>query len=231
MAKEKLQIDLEDIFMYILYRCWIVILAMVVTGALAFGYTAEFVTPMYQSDTMLYVNASTSLGDVTISASDVGSGSSLIDTYIVILNTRTTLDAISDEIGNAYNRTELAGMISASAVGTTDVLQIRVTNSDPEMAEQIASAVAVVLPEQIAEIIDGTSVRIVDTAIVSSSPISPDYKENTLMGAGVGAFISIALLALRRLLETKITSADYLKEAYDEIPLLAVIPIIEMKKE
>lgn len=231
MERDEIEIDLQDMFMYILYHCWIVILAMVVLGASTFAYTTKFVTPMYQSDTMLYVNASMSMGDVTISALDVGSGSDLIETYIVILNTRTTLNAILDEIGNVYSRTELSEMISASAVGTTDVLQIQVLNSDPEMAEQIASAVAVVLPEQIAGIIDGTSVRIVDTAIVSAVPVSPDYKMNTLVGAGVGACISIAFLVLRRLLETKITSAEYLKEVYGEIPLLAVIPIIEMKKE
>lgn len=230
MEKENLEIDLQDIFMYLLYRCWVIILAMIVFGGAAFGYTSSLVTPMYQSDAMLYVNASTSIGDMSISVSDVGSGSDLIDTYIVILNTRTTLQAISDEIDNAYTRTELSGMISAAAVGTTDVLQVKVTNSDPEMAEQIASAVAVVLPEQISEIIDGTSVKIVDTAIVSSSPISPDYTYNTLVGAAIGAFISAAILVLRRLLETKITSVDYLKEVYEDIPLLAVIPVIDMKK-
>lgn len=227
MERDKLDIDLQGILMYILYRWWVIVLAMIICGGLAYAYTDNMVEPMYQSDTMLYVNASTSVGDVTISASDVGTGSSLIATYIVILKTRTTLNAISDEIGNVYDRTQLESMISASAVGSTDVLQIKVTNSDPVMAELIAQAVAVVLPEQISEIIDGTSVRIVDTAVISSVPISPDYRENIIIGAGVGAMLAVILLALRNLSETKINSVDYLKERYDEIPLLAVIPVIE----
>lgn len=229
--RENLEIDLQDIFMYLLYRCWVIILSMVVFAGAAFGYTTTMVEPLYQSDAMLYVNASMSMGDVTISASDVGSGSDLIETYIVILNTRTTLQAISDEIGNEFSRTELSGMISAAAVGSTDVLQVKVTNEDPEMAEKIATAITVVLPEQISTIIDGTSVRIVDTAIVPSTPISPDVTYNTCVGAAIGAFISAALLVLRRLLETKITSVDYLKDKYVDIPLLAVIPIIEMKRD
>ncbi len=231
MDRENLEIDLQDIFMYLLYRCWVIILAAAVCAGAAFGYTTTRVEPTYQADTMLYVNASMSMGDVTISASDVGSGSDLISTYIVILKTRTTLQAISDEIDNVYSRTQLSGMISAAAVGSTDVLQVKVTSTDPEMAEKIATAVAVVLPEQIATIIDGTSVRIVDTAVVPSSPIAPDVAHNTGVGAAIGAFISVAFLVLRRLLETKITSVDYLKDKYDDIPLLAVIPIIEMKKE
>lgn len=230
MERDKLEIDLKDIFTYILYRCWIVIIAMAVCGAAAFGYTANCVTPMYQSDVLLYVNASTSVGDLTISASDVGSGNSLISTYVVILNTRTTLNAISDEINNEYSRNELSGMISASAVGATDVLQIRVTNADPEMAAEIATAVAKVLPEQISEIINGTSVKVVDTAVVTTSAVSPNYNSNMGTGIAVGALISVMLLALRRLLETKITSVDHLKDQYDDIPLLAVIPVIEMRK-
>lgn len=229
--RENLEIDLQDIFMYLLYRCWVIILAAAVCASVAFGYTTTMIEPTYQADAMLYVNASMSMGDVTISASDVGSGSDLIETYTVILNTRTTLQAISDEIDNAYSRTQLSGMISAAAVGSTDVLQVKVISTDPEMAEKIASAVTVVLPEQIATIIDGTSVRIVDTAIVPSSPVAPDVTHNTCVGAAIGAFISVALLVLRRLLETKITSVDYLKDKYADIPLLAVIPVIEMKKE
>lgn len=227
MERDKLDINLQEIFMYILYRWWAIIIAMIICGGLAYGYTDYCVTPMYQSDTMLYVNASTSVGDVTISASDVGSGNSLISTYVVILKTRTTLNEIADEIDNVYDRTELATMISASSVDSTDVLQIKVTNSDPAMAEAIANAVAIVLPEQISEIIEGTSVKIVDTAVIASIPISPDYRQNVTTGAGVGAVLAVILLALRHLQESKIYSVGYLKDRYEEIPVLAVIPVMD----
>lgn len=217
--------------MYLLYRCWVMIIAMIICAGIGFGYTKEFVTPMYQSDAMLYVNASTGIGDYSISVSDVGVGSDLIETYTVILKTRDTLQEIIDYIGCGYSQSELSGMISASAVGSTDVMQVVVTNADPVMAETIASAVTKILPEKIAEIIDGTSVRIVDTAVVPSYPYTPSYTKNTAIGALVGLFISGALLVLRVLLEKKITSVDYLKETYSDIPLLAVIPVIEVTKE
>lgn len=231
MEKDEIEIDLQEIFMYLLYRCWIIILTAVIFAVGAFGYTTQCITPMYQSDAMLYVNASTSIGDVSISVADVGSGSELIETYTVILMTRETLNAIIEYTDCGYSRSELSSMISASAVGSTDVMQVVVTNEDPEMAEDIAEAIIEVLPDKISEIIDGTSVRIVDTAIVPSSPISPNVTKNTAMGGLVGAFISAALLVLKKLLETKITSVDYLKDTYSDIPLLAVIPVIDMKKD
>lgn len=231
MEREKLEIDLQEIFMYLLYRCWVMILAMVIFGGIAFGYTYQFVTPMYQSDAKLYVNATASIGSVSISATDVGAGSDLIETYTVILQTRDTLQEIIDYTECGYSQGQLSSMISASAVGSTDIMNIVVTNEDPIMAEKIASSIAKILPDKISEIIDGTSVRVVDTAIVPSYPVSPNYTNNVAKGAMLGLALSGLILVLRLLLETKITSMDYLKDTYGDIPLLAVIPIVEVKKE
>lgn len=230
MERDKIDIDLGDIFRYIAYRWWMILISMFICGVASFMYTNQFVTPIYQADTMLYVNASASVGDVTISALDVGNNKNLIQTYIVILKTRVTLDEISAEIDYAYDRTQLAEMITAAAVSSTDVLQIKVRNVDPMMAEKIAKAIATILPEQISKIIDGTSVRIVDTAVIPSKPISPDYKANTLVGAGIGAILCLILLLLRRLTESRVTSVDYLKDIYEDIPLLTVVPDIDIKK-
>lgn len=230
MQKDEIEIDLQEVFVYLLYRCWVMIIAMVICAGAAFGYTKEFVTPMYQSDAMVYVNGSMSYGDMTISVTDVGGGNDLIETYTTILKTRVTLQEIIDYTGCGYSQGQLSGMISASAVGETDIMKIVVTNEDPVMAETIASAVTKILPEKIAEIIDGTSVRVVDTAVVPSYPYTPSYTKNTMMGALVGLFLSGAFLVLRVLLEKKITSVDYLKDTYADLPLLAVIPVIETGK-
>lgn len=230
MEKDEIEIDLQEVFAYLLYRSWIMIIAMVVCAAGAFVYTKEFVEPMYQSDAMLYVNATTEIGDISFSVADVGIGSDLIETYTVILQTRDTLQDIIDYTGCGYLQTELSDMISASAVGGTDVMQIVVVNEDPVMAESIASAITKILPEKIAEIIDGTSVHIVDTAVIPSYPYTPSFTKNILIGALLGLFISGAVLVLKVLLEKKITSVEYLKETYSNMPLLAVIPTIEISK-
>lgn len=230
---DEIEIDLQEIFMYLLNKCWVMIVSMLLCAAIAFGYTSQFITPMYQSDAMIFVNGASSVTglDFSISVSDLDSGADLINTYQVILETRTTLSEIIEYVGCDYSTSELKSMISVSSVNSTSVFQVVVTNSDPVMAESIATAITKILPEKISDIIDGTSVKVIDTAILPSTPYTPDYTKNVAMGALIGVVISAAILVLLKLLEKKITSVDYIKSTYSDIPLLGVIPVIGSSKK
>ncbi|MFI3326470.1 MAG: Wzz/FepE/Etk N-terminal domain-containing protein [Clostridia bacterium] len=229
IEKDEIEIDLQELFFELIKRLWVIILAVVVCAASTFGYTYLFVEPQYQSDAMIFVNgASSSFGDIefTISAADVSSGEDLISTYITILRTRDTLNEVIDYLGADYTVTQLNSMISMSAVTDTSIVQIVVTCEDPYEAEEVATAITKILPEKISEIIDGTSVRIVDTAIVNTYPVSPNYSKNVLMGALFGAVASAVIIVIMKLLDNKVTSAEYVKTSYKDIPMLATIPVI-----
>ena len=57
-------------------------------------------------------------------------------------------------------------MITASAVNGTEIFEIVVTNPDNQKAELIANTIADVLPKKIANIVEGSSVRIVDLSLI-----------------------------------------------------------------
>lgn len=87
------------------------------------------------------------------------------------------LEQVIEEENLPYDYETLSDMIEAGAVNSTEVFEIQVTSADPEEAERIANCVAEILPDRIAEIVEGSSVKIVDYAIVpsqKSSPASPD---------------------------------------------------------
>ena len=46
----------------------------------------------------------------------------------------------------------------------TEVFQVVVTSEDPKEAEEIANAIAYILPNRIKSIIDGTSAKVVESA-------------------------------------------------------------------
>ena len=71
-----------------------IILAGLIFGAAGFVGTKLFITPMYTSRALMYVNNSNlSLGGskVSISTAEISAAKSLVDTYTVILKTRMTL--------------------------------------------------------------------------------------------------------------------------------------------
>jgi capsular polysaccharide biosynthesis protein len=221
------EIDLLEVAKALLHRWWALVLAVVIFGAAAFGYTYFFIDPLYQSSTLLYVNNSDiSLGatSFTISNADLTAAQKLVNTYVVILKSRTALSEVIEEAGLNYSYEDLKDMISAAAVNSTEVFEVVVTSKDPAEAERIANTIANVLPEKIADIVSGSDVRIVDYAVIPSHRSSPSYTRNTAIGMLLGLVLSAAAVILAGMFDDNIRSEDYLAQAYPDIPLLAVIP-------
>ncbi len=226
LHEEDNSIDIIQILSVLWRKAWIIIVSGVVSAALFFGYTNFMVTPMYSSSVLLYVNngaLTVGSGGVSISASGLSVARSLVDTYIGILNTRTTLEKVAQEAGVDYSYGQIQSMISAEAVGETEIFRIKVTTTDPRIAAKIANTIADVLPDRVAEIIDGCSVRVVDRAVVSNNKVSPNVTKNTAIGFLLGAMIAAVAIVVAFFLDDTIYSEDYILQTYD-IPVLAKIP-------
>ena len=220
------EIDILQILAAIWHRAWIVVLAAIIGAGAGFSLAEFVVTPKYKSEALLYVNnTSISVGGTSfsISSGELTAAQKLVDTYIVILRSRSTLNDVIKKSGVDYTYEEMREMVAASAVNNTEIFSISVTSEDPEEAERIANVIAKILPEKIAEIVDGSSVRIVDYAIVPSSKDSPSTLRFTAIGLLLGVFAVCAIIVVRELTDTQIRSEDYLIQTYN-LPVLAVIP-------
>lgn len=224
--KDFIEIDLLKLAKALLKKLWVIILSAILCGGIFLGYTVFFVEPKYQANAMMYVNNNNvSVGgtDFVISSSSLTAAQELVNTYIVILHSRTTIDEIIDyaNLDRSYN--EVKSMISAAPVDSTEIFEIVVTSTDPVEAERIANAITKVLPDRIADIVDGSSVRIVDYAVVPSVRSSPSYSRNTLMGMILGVILSVLIIVVVEMYDVFIRDENYLTETYD-IPVLASIP-------
>ena len=204
-------------------------------GSAAFAYTAFMVSPQYQAKASLYVNNSSfSLGSTSFSISnaELSASNSLVSVYIYILNSRTTMEDVIKEANLSYTPEELSKMVEAKGINSTGAFEVTVTSKDPAEAERIANTIARLLPDRIAEIVDGSSVRIVDYAIIPSHRSGPSMVKNTAIGVLAGAFLSIAVVVLRFLLDDRskamIQSVDELRAIYPDIMVLAMIPDMRM---
>ena len=226
--EQELEIDVLELARALWKKAWAILLVAVIVAGSVLACTVVFIKPKYTAQTLLYVNSSNiSLGSakVSISASELSAAQSLVDTYIVILKTRTTLNDVIAQSGVPYTYEEIIenNMIQAEAVNSTEVFAIEVTSTDPKEAETLANTIGAVLPNKIASIVEGSSARIVDYAVVPSKKSSPNLTKNTLIGFVLGAFLAAAAVVVEKLMDTKVRDTDYLKQTYD-IPVLAVIP-------
>ena len=223
---EEVEIDLMQLFKALLKKSWAIILAAVIFGSCMLAYTVLFVTPLYKARTLMYVNNNAvSVGDVkmSISSGDLNAAQSLVDTYTIILGTRTTLDDVIEIANLTYNYEQLKEMISAAPVDGTQIFYIDVTSPKPEEAELIANTIGQILPEKIASIVEGSSARIVDYAVVPAKKDSPRITKNTILGMLVGIVIACGIIIVQELMDDEVHDADYLTDTFD-IPVLAVVP-------
>ena len=221
---EYLEIDLLRLLGALWHRAWVIILAALICGAIAFGYASVIVTPTYRTSATMYVNnGSLSLGSTTISLSDMNASSSLVTRYIVLLKSRSTLTEVIDRLNLPYTPTQLGDMISASSINSTEFFNITVTSTDPVEATLIANTMAEVLPTRVEDIMDGSAVKVVDLAIVPSSRYAPNVTRYTAIGLLIGVVLSAAVIILMELFDEQIRGEDYLIQTYN-LPILATIP-------
>ena len=227
--QDVLEIDVQRLLGAVVKKAWLIGLVAVVCAILTLLGTLFFVTPEYQATAMFYVNNnSLSLGDASfsISSGDISASRGLVKSYIVILNTRESLNAVIDYADSDLTYGELRGMIAADAVDSTEIFRVVVTSTDPKEAKEIADAIAYVLPKRIASIVEGTSAKVVDTAVKPATPSSPNYTKNTMLGFIVGLVVTSLLVMLREFLDITIRTEDDIARccAY---PVLASVPDME----
>lgn len=221
-----MEIDVQELIGELWDKLWVLLVASVVGAVASFLITLLLITPQYQSSAMFYVNnSSLSVGDATFSidSGDISASKSLVDSYIVILKTRESLNDVIDYSGVNRTYEELKNMISAASVNSTEIFEVVVTSPDPVEAEKIAEAIAYILPKRISSIIEGTSAKIVDTAVIATKPSSPSYTLNVFAGFAIGLAIAAVMIILQKLFDITIRSEEDIAQSCPH-PVLASVP-------
>lgn len=231
-SEEDIEIDFLKLIKALWRKAWLIILAAVLCGSLALVFTNFWVEPLYESRAQMYVNNSSLSFDsaaLNISSGDISAAKSLVETYIVILKSRQVLEEIIRKAELDLTYEELRAMITAESVSSTEVFEVVVTDTDPYRAEKIANTIAGILPEKISSIVEGSSVRIVDYAVIPAAKSSPSLIKNALVGALIGLLLCATMIIVQELRDTTIRDYDYLNTSYEDIPLLAIIPDMDSK--
>ena len=223
-------IDLLELAKILLHRWIIILVVTVLTGAACFGFFHFTTDTSYSATIKMYVNADALSVSSSISVSTLNASSSLVPIYKEIVNTHLVLDKVGKLLNNEgysgidyYYLTENK-MFECSALNNTPVFQIKVTDTDPERAIEIANTIAKVLPTEIANIIDGSSARIVDSAL-SAERLSRGVLKNSAIGAML-AFVIMCFIIIMNdyFLNDSISDVKYLEETFPDIPVLGNIP-------
>lgn len=222
-TKNEVQVNVLGILLLLWKNAVNILLICLLGGMLVLGGTILLITPKYTASITLYVNNTTGADSTTtITSSDLSASAKLVDTYAAIISSKTVLEQVRDRAEVDIDAGALESMISVSSINGTEVFNVSAETVNPKEAAGIANAIADIAPDQISEIVDGSSVKVVDYADIPTKISSPNYILVTLIGVFISFMISVIFILTRELLDTSIKSEADL-EAW-ELPILGVMP-------
>ena len=158
---DEITIDLTELFMALWSRLHIILMAGVLGALIAFVGTNLLVTPMYTSETKVYVlTRSDSTAGITYN--DLQMGTQLTQDYMQLVTSRPVLEQVIAVLNLDMEPGQLKDMISVETPEGTRILSIRVQSEDPKQAKEIADAVRDSVSIQITEIMDADAVNTVE---------------------------------------------------------------------
>lgn len=217
-------IDLVQLARALWYRAWLIVIAALLFGSIAYIGTRLLITPTYQASFTAYVNNSNDQGNkTTLENSDVTAARSLVSTYSAILTSPPVLENAAAEAGIDCTYEQLVDMVSTSIVGDTEIIQVNVTMDDPAVAVAVATAMANNAPEYVARIVEGSSMQVIAEPKLPTSIYGPSYIGNMAKGFLLGAILAAAVIVLLELIDDRVKSEEDLERRYG-IAVMGTIP-------
>lgn len=220
------EIDLLELFYVLLRWLWLIALVAVIAGAVAFCYSKLAIPEQFQSSTKVYVLNRTETSSDMPTSSDLQVGAQLSKDYADMITSRYVLESVIKDLDLPYSYEGLKRQVSVSRPSDSRIIQITVTNTDPEQAQLICRTVREAASKHIQTVMDIDAINVVDDANLPTHKSAPDNKKNAMIGAMIGAVVVIAVVVIRYLLDDTVKTREDVEEKLG-LSCLALIPLDE----
>jgi receptor protein-tyrosine kinase len=204
--------DFRQVLSALRERWWLPVIGAVVGGAAAL-VASLLVTPMYTASTQMFVSSTQSTNPL-----DAFQGSQFsqarVTSYAQLIAGEEVATRIVDRLGLDLSPGDVGALIGATAETDTVIINVTVTDTSPERAQQIAAALGEEFPAFVAELEtseDGSpapvKVTVTDRPEVPTTPSAPDTVRNVALGLLAGLLLGAALAVIRAYTDRTITDA------------------------
>lgn len=229
------EIDLKELFEIFWHKKAQIILIILIFMVIGIIYTVGFVTPMYSSSTTLVLAGTASSTEEqsqnTITTADLSINSQLVSTYSELVKSNNILGQVISNLGINIDAEELRQNVEVTSVEDTELIEITVSDQNPEYAARIANEIASVFEERIAkEIYNINNVHIVDEAVVETEPSNVNHAKDIVIFAFIGVVVAVMYVLIANMLDTTVKTQEDIEKSI-KIPVLASIPLYDMDME
>lgn len=214
------EIDLLELFMAVRRRILLVLLCGLI-GANAAALVTRFVlSPQYTSTSKMLVLTK----ETTISSlADLQIGSQLTNDYTILIQSRPVLQETIDNLNLPMDYKALRKQLSIANPNQSRILEISITDQDPQQAKKIVDDLSNVAADYISEKMEVTRPNIIEEGEIPLTKSSPSMSRNVLMGLLIGALLAIASVCIGQIMNDAIMDEEDV-ERYLGLSTLAMVP-------
>ena len=217
MDRRVVKIDLAKLIMFVLKRCWLIVLCAELGFGAMYIYTTRFMPDTYTASGTMYVNN----GNPNMeqyqytNSNDLDSAVQLIDTYLIVVKSEKVMSTVVERLSDQYpgiTAGYISQTLSMASVSETGVASVRSTTNDPKLSRDIVNAVLDAAPSEIIRVVGAGNIEIIDYAIAPMLPDSRGALSRGILGGMAGAVLAGCILLAMFLMNQRITDAKELTD-------------------
>lgn len=222
------EIDLIELFKKLVKHLPMIILLSVLVGAASFAVSKFLITPKYDSNATMIVSNSNQNNDpnnpqAAVELGQIQANKALISTYSEIVKSKGIADRVIANLGLDMDYEEFSKKVSIEPVKDTQIISVKVIDTIPERAQDIANETANIFKSSIGDIMNVDNVQILDGATLPEEPSSPKIGKNTAIGLILGLILGMAIIMIKEVSDTRFNTSEDVTNEFD-IPVLGLIP-------
>lgn len=199
-----------------------IIISTLVCAIIAGIVTIFFISKKYESTARIYPKPEVTEGIVDYT--QINANNLMVNNYVEMLKGNNIQSQVADKLDLTV--AQIKGNVSIVNETNTQIIAITAKTNDPELSKKIVDQMVSTFKKEAKETLNINNITTVDQAEVATSPVSPSLKMNLVIGALLGAFVSIGYLFIKFMLDTRIHNKED-AEKYLGVPCLGSIPYFE----
>lgn len=220
------EISIIDIINMMLTFWWFIAIMAVLVGGATYTYFKITSIPEYKSTSRLYINTEAQQTSTDVNTNAITGAANLLPTYIEVLQSKTFLDIVSDDLDNKYSSSDIGDMISLEALTDTNIILISVKDEDAHTAYLVCSSIVNNAPNEISRVFGGGSTKLIEYPEEADDSEPMHTARNAIIGFVGGAAIAMVIIFLVNMFDTRVKSKEELVSKYG-LPILGEVPNLQ----
>ena len=219
-GEEEVEIDLLEILRALKKKILVILIVGLIGGCIGGAYTQLFMTPVYSStSSILVLSKETTL----TSLADLQLGASLTSDYTVLIKSSPVLEQVIKNLKLDMTAEQLRQNVAINNPTDTRILEITVSDTDPEMAKEIVDEIADVSSSYIGDKMEVIPPKVIEVGKIATKRTSPSVTKNAAMGLLLGIIACAAIVTVFAVMDDTMNTEEDV-EKYLGVSVLAKIP-------